>query len=247
MANRYWAASTVNQLAFPVGVPAGFDQSHPAAVNPRLSVVKAAGGNFRDVLTGLIGTPEAGGAASSTTLSHTGPSYLGTAVANTGIKFAGKSTLNDTSITMAAIGVSGASGNRFFVNSSFATTGGWAFGGSGANVLIQEWATAGFTTSSGVTLLVAGVPVFFAVSIDGATAHFIARHLDSGKILKNTKTGLALTPAAPDGTYTAGGHSTRQLTAADSMAAGMASAVFLNMPQLEQWARDPWAYWYPRH
>lgn len=106
---------------------------------------------------------------------------------------------------------------------------------------------------SGINLVV-GVPYFIIASATGPSAststwthNWFVQRLDTGKILTATGTS-SQSWAASNGNMIFGGANSSQgnLDADGNLAAAMYSNVFTSIPQMQQWAQDPWAFWYPR-
>lgn len=106
---------------------------------------------------------------------------------------------------------------------------------------------------SGINLIV-GVPYFIVASATGPSAststwthNWVVVRLDTGQITTATGTS-SQSWAASNGNMLFGGASSGQgnLDADGNLAAAMYSNVFTSVPQMLQWAQDPWAFWYPR-
>lgn len=105
--------------------------------------------------------------------------------------------------------------------------------------------------------LIAGGPYFIIVSGSGVSGgtwntNWLVMRLDTGQIITTTATGTGQTMAASNGNMLFGGASSGQGNndATGNLAAAMYSGgpggFVMSIPQMLQWAQDPWAFWYPR-
>jgi hypothetical protein len=222
-------------LVFP-GVRAGFDPSHPAAKSAFLSAVPS-GANFYNLLTGkkaaIVGSPTSGidGSIGSYALP----------VSNTGyFQFSGLPTNTPAGFTFACIISSPSSWVNFtsLIQSSLAGV---------PQFYIDTGGNFGFYVSAGKSFFQApatgGVPIFVAMSNDGSGSRCVMKNLRTGAI--TTATAGSDGSTAWGGTITIGGQAggSGQGT---PISAAMASSASLSMAQLQQWAQDPWLFWYPR-
>lgn len=226
----------INPLVYPAFAVEGVNSSHPASQALRFSGI-ASGGNFVSLNQGRKGTIS--GSPSFGIDGAMGPAFSALAGADRAA-FSGQSTVNDLSMTQAAI-------VRF--NSVAGTE--TIFSGSGANNGWRIYVTGGtfgivagsvIAVNSSITL-VANTPYFVVASINGSTSNFLALDLSTGKILTATSSGA--TPAAPDGTYLVGNDAFNEPANA-KISAAMFSARYTSLWEMRQWAQDPWAFWYPR-
>lgn len=100
--------------------------------------------------------------------------------------------------------------------------------------------------SSSLSALTNGVPWFVAVSWNATTQNYVQINLKSGE-RRFTTTSLANTM----GTTTVNWVVACDSTAGDQLNGGVAAVMmaldtFINLPDLLQWADDPWSYWYPQ-
>lgn len=225
-------------LAYP-GVPQGFDPSYFATANCRFYAVATGGGNFRQIFGA---TPGIKGTVSGPTFfmdGIIGPSakFVEANFADN-VRFANQATNADTSITIGVIVsniVVNATIKYFFGTDGAGITNGWAFAKDVSQNLIVAAAGAVSATSSGITL-VGSVPYFLAVSANATIANFVAVKLLTGQTFTSSVTATK-TAAAPNGTYVVGNNGSG-VGFGGNMSEAMASAVFLSVPQLKQWAAD---------
>lgn len=233
----------IGPLAYPGRQP-GFDPSHFASKNVRLSAV-ASGNNFVNLLNAKKGTVT--GAVTAIVDSRIGPAAQITTIAGSDTYVSIPSPSNaaiPTSATVASIFTYGTNGNFSGLFGSNQTTFGVMFGVQAAGGSIQCYN--GTVLNSVACVPVAGNAYFAAVSYNTTKANFVLVNLTTGQVFSDSVTGASATAAA-DGTYCLGvnnNFSTNSLVG--GLAAGMYAAEYLSIPQLLQWARDPWAFWYPR-
>lgn len=221
----------------------GFDLGHPAAAGIRFSGV-AAGASFMPLISGYLFAPLAGGvligAPSANVIGILGPS-TGFSGASDTIDFVSIGADSPTAFTVASIfqltTINGS--NQALLSSA---------GGSGSGIILYIDATGLLTifgnnvgTSSGLTVA-ANVPYFAAYSQTASTGNVVLTRLDNGKTV--TASVAAVIPIFADTDFYIGNDGFSQPLAGYEAAVMYSSAV-LSAQQLLQWARDPWAFWYP--
>lgn len=233
-----------SKLTYPAGVLPGWDPTHPAARQTRLSAVVRAG-TFKEI------APQTRQATLGTTPptfsnhSHLGPVgvFNGSTSINA-VTVAGLSTANDTVATVAAI----------FTITAFTST--WcpiANSGSSAGYAINIATTPGVqmvlpgtvVTSVVFGTIAVNTPYFLAVSNVTGLQNYVLCNLSSGQIQTAT-TASAYTSAALNGTADIGCWSQNSQAFDGDIAAVMWSNTFLGLGSLKMWAADPWAFWYPQ-
>jgi len=235
---------TRQRLIYPAGFAPGFDPSHPAAVgigkSRGLSAI-AATGNFINLLTGIPAVPLHGD--STVTIREIGPTANIPASGDNG-SWAGNSTVNATSATMAAIWFPlDTTGFNTLVSNSTTGVGTQLIASQAGNgtVALNNW---GNTNWGATPSYVANAPHFVAISGNPSASAGVTINLQTG--LVNVSTGSSGTPTVGNGTYTSGsvanGGSTTQLY----LAATMWSPSYTSLEDLLKWAADPWSFWYPR-
>lgn len=231
-----------NPLAYPGGTP-GFDPSHPMSNGLAMSAVST-GGNFVSLQTGKPGT--IGGSPSA---------FIGTVgkgtkfTTNANVTFPAPTVL-PTVFTVAAIfELDGVTGNptQQLINNvagggmglALDGAGHLSFGGAGGAVFT-------FPPTSGASLPF-GIPFFFVASFapSAASATGVLVNLLTGQTFSATSS-LSGGMQASDGNYYIGnrGLNSRQLDGGVHTVAW--SYTYLSLPQLLQWAQDPWSFWYPQ-
>ncbi len=218
-----------NKSQYPGRSP-GFDPAHLAAPNCRFSAVSSSS-NFISLLRGARGAIS-GIPTSATTF----PSTSSTAVNS----FAGQSTVNDTSITIASVlqWIDTTASSIVFTTAS--TNAGWRLNIASSGTI--SLTTGAVTDLPGIAISTK-VPYFVVVSANANNVNYVLLRLDNGVI--TTLAGTGSSPNAPNGTYQVGNISAFNLPAKASMAAVMFSATYLPITTLLQWANDPWSFWYP--
>ena len=93
--------------------------------------------------------------------------------------------------------------------------------------------------------LVPGVPHFVGASVGPAGQNIVIVNLATGQTYSYTSTnsGTSNTPGEVGSGYM--GSQSTQFCINGKMAAGMMSGTYLTLQQVEQWAADPWSFWYP--
>ena len=230
-----------NRFAFPGDLKPGFDPNHPASRGCRLSIVPQMNYpamrhlyypipcTFTAVGTILFAKSQIGPVCDA----HASNSYLN----STG--FPSVATSSYSGQTQAVIIIPAgiyAGSNQVITRTAAAFTGIELFYGvpylcSGAGSVFGSSAT-----------LVANVPYFIACSYNGSTVcNIVVTNLNTGAIIKNsgytTNRGFQATTLFTLG-YT-GSYASQSY-----YAAAMYAESFMNMPELYQWATDPWSFWY---
>jgi len=229
-------------LGFPGGVAPGVNPNHPVANNGilRFSGVSFNNGNFFNLLTSKVATRSG---TVGTGMFWDGPGVISTN-STSFYKFTGQSTATDSSVTVAAIWtpvVSSTNQNPF---ASFGTSsnGGFATGlDSSAKQFMIAYPGGSFVESS-YTFTGVNVPIFIAASSNASATKFVLRRLDNGEMFSSQTGGLTYT-ASSDATYQIGngfGHLN-----GGHVCAAMYSSGFNGLGVLQQWALDPWSFWYP--
>lgn len=237
-----------NPLAFPGGRNPGFDPAHIASANLRYSAI-AAGKNCLQIAPTLAtGTTSVGGNIINGTI---GPVLNTTGTFQSATLPGSTPAVADTAITLAAIAMfTSATGNQACVLASTGTSNTAAFF---LNVIATTgvFSFSGFSTSPsnsfGVNIgtLSVNVPYFLVGSISVASGilsiNGLLVNLLSGEVksLIGTRTVNAFIPSGVFQVMNNGNNPSWQL------AASMCSATFLSLPQLLQWAKSPWDFWYP--
>lgn len=234
-----------NPLAFPAGVPWGFDPTHIAAPTlwtPNLFSGVPLGANFLDLTSGVKGTP--------TTVARVGDA-LGPAVTASLIAFPNATTC-PVQMTLAGIVRPTTLNSNPICTTSSNNTGGMQLQiNQTTNVLgLVLNGSGGFATT--LPAFAVGIPYFVACSVDLSNTasyklNFVVVRLDTGQVFSLAATSSlgamgTFTPTQSGNLAVAGGSNfgtTRYFAA-------MQSPVFLTINELLKWADDPWGFWYPR-
>lgn len=227
-----------NPLAYPCGVAPGFDPKHPMSDRIRFSGF-CSGGNFVEILSGGVGAPT--GAPTPSINSHVGPAVLFPNSTNR-TDFTGRSTINDASVTIAAImNLLNDGAAKIFFSSSSANTG-WRT----AFVGLTTICTSGVLGDIGAAITVpAAGPIFFAMSASSAGSVMAIRNLSNGRLL--TASGIGRASGAPNGTYCVGGHAAfANVQMLNPISLVMFAAQYHALQELVAWSSDPWSFWYPQ-
>lgn len=235
-----------NPLAYPAGYSPGFDPWHLAAKKTYFSAVSNGTRSMINILTGA--SPNANTTSSGKVY---GPIWACPTISNfTYMSFVGFPTDTPTQMTQSGI----------FVNNNPASIqSAWGDGGTSSNEYtggmgtVQLSATGEFTwrvrgISSRATgwTIASGVPYFFcASSIKGSGSEdikILLLDLNSGVVRFGLFGGDNSAVTAPTGTITIGNPNNAQ---GWHIAAAMSSRHALSIPEMLQWAADPWSFWYP--
>ena len=232
-----------NPLIFPSRKP-GFDPSHPAAQNPRLSLV-AAQANFLNI-GGLGGQPATANISAAVPKSIGPIVDFGNAGGSQKVTVANLSTATDVAFTAAAIIVVRtiiAAAQQLLTNSNTGTAP-FAFritASTGTLNLNVNGTNSVFASPA----LIVGVPYLVAASRTSNNINFLISRLDTGQVYTGAVANAG-TSAGGNGTYCIGNGVAGGVSCFSYMAAAMASATYLSIPKLLAWGADPWSYWYPR-
>lgn len=232
-------------FAFP-GTSARFDPSHIAANSVLFSGVSL-GGTFINVLRGR-GPTTTNGTPAPVIVSPIGSGMRYSASGDYHL-FSGNPTGIESICTIAGI---------FMVTGTITAGSHFLFeSGSGSRAVGLYWNNLGRvffnrygltdTSSSAINTVTAGVPYFVCASSDGATqTNFLLQRLDTGAV-SSEQVATASAPGSGNGTYIIGNSANLAAeTPAGPIAAVMFSRALTSVAAMQQWARDPWAFWYPR-
>lgn len=229
-----------NPLSYPGRLP-GLNLYHPASSGFRFSAIPT-GNDFISIsplaiptLTATVPTYSIDGAL--------GPVGVYTSSTNSNaVSFGGTSTTADTAGTLAAIFRLADTLSTYAPLNTSNTSNGWAIN---LATTVQVVLPGTVVVDFGLTLT-AGVPYFVAVSSISGSQVAVLINLNTGKVVTGTGAS-AFTAGAQNGAVAVGGWSHNAQTFSGNLAAVMWSAVFLPLPQLLQWAYDPWSFWYPNN
>lgn len=228
-------------LAFPIGNP-GFDPSHIASGGKPMFSGVAAGSNFVDLFNGKKGNVNP--TPSSVIDANIGPSLVTTAAGF--IDYSGIlpiESLPTLAVTQAAIFKIGTNASDGAIM-NYGGTNGVSLTTSSGGVLDANWM--GSTTLASTITLSLGVPYFAVASSLSATGtNFVVVNLTNGQTNSHF-TSTASTMLQPNSEVAIGQSIQTGVNFVGSIAAAMTSYGYLSIPQLLQWAQDPWAFWYPR-
>jgi len=230
-----------NPLGFPGGNP-GVNWGHIAlGSQPRFSGVAIPGStSFANLGIGGRGTSTIAGAPTSA-MGVLGPVWLSGTSGY--VNFSGRAATNDALMTIAAMVMQtgGSASANVILQTSGSSNTGWDLRTS--SLQVQMVAPAVAAISSGINLTL-NVPYFIAASINASKSSFLVLNLLTGQI-NTAAVSTGSTPLAPNGVYTLGSDNSGRFWVGQ-IAAVMASAQFMSVPQLLQWAQAPWDFWYPR-
>ena len=227
-------------FAYP-GDQASYNQKHPVGGGARFSAVAFNGANFVNLLNAKPGSGV--GSISGVTRSDIGPAVNFTSGATDKVQFSGQSTTTDADCTIGVICKFTTIGSFQYLFSAGSGGSGTAFAGN--NFIPQLVQFGGSTIGTAQDHIVAGVPMFLAVSKTGTSvANFISVNLLTGKTLFE----VVATPGAStgvNGTYNVGSAPNGGSPAIGDIAALMFSSRYHPLGVLQRWAADPWSFWYP--
>lgn len=228
-------------LIYRAGRP-GFDPSHPASNGIRFSGISV-GKNFNN----LLSVPPTGTASGTSSVVD---GLIGLATKFSGsnhfVKFTGQSTANDQAATVGCIfRFNTLSGTPVLFANAATTATGYALqiNSSGAAFFYNN---ASGTTGASSFDLAAGNAYFIGASFNSSVANFVLANLQNGQVFSSSSTGMSTANTAPDGNYLIGSDQFSN-SSASSIAAIMVNSNLMSIPQLMQWAQDPWSFWYPNH
>lgn len=233
-------------LAFP-GIRPGFDSSHVAAAGVQFSGVAADGGGFFNVLTGKPGTKN--GTPTSVVNSVLGrTSYFSSNTDNATFSYPSTAWLSQTMAAIVVFDAATSASPRVLLSTSATAAAGMLILANATNEFAVTFggSQTTFAAGAGVPAVTAGIPIFFAVSVQSATRYtYIVTRLDNGVSMSGgATTATALT--AGDTSIYVGNRGTNSRQANGKIAAVAHSASFMSAAQLLAWANDPWSFWYPR-
>jgi hypothetical protein len=239
-----------NRLGYPGRSP-GFDGSHPASVNARFSAI-AGSSNF--LTTFALSKATLGATAPTFGLDGAlGPCGIFTSAVNplSGCNFSGQFAGLDLVATSAAIiRLSNLTAfNAIFSSNQNNNTNGYLLTVSPSGepqFQLPGFVAAPTNSTDFPNFVTVGVPYFIVVSVVSGRVNLLSLNLNTGQIKTATQTGNAYTAAAGNGTMGIGVNHENAYVAVGNIAAVMYSGTFLTLPQMTQWAQDPWAFWYPR-
>lgn len=226
---------------YPCGVAPGFDPKHVAGSKVRFSGI-ARDANAVNILTGLPG-------ASPTLMSASIHGNIGPCTVTAGngaglTSFSGMPAVADSSLTVAAIFVPDVVNGTFasIFQSSSNNSSGVTLSIFTSKLFLNNIGGGAFSTN---VTPVAGTPYFFAMSeSSGVPVAYVITNLAEGSITSGT-TGTGATPGASTGTYRWSGFATGASSFPGRIAAAMYSSSATPLSSLQQWAADPWSFWYP--
>src|ERR1700729_143206 len=233
-----------NPYAYPAGVGAGVDLTHPAiSGNPAfISVACLGSANLTNLWTGQPGTISTG--PFNIAASGVGPSITKSSSVATYTSFADPA---------------GANANRFFTAaaifqlSSLAAINGiicnTTTASSGVRCLVSTTGIIELISQSSLTsaagVISAGVPYFVIFgSNSSSSAYIYTVNLQTGAFTKTTTAGVGL-PTTTSGSILIGNDSGTNTRVAFGIARAMWSYQSLSPTQALQWCYNPWAFWHP--
>ena len=232
-------------LAYPAGVAPGFDPTHVAAGRGpngafNFSCVSS-GGSQINLLSGKPGTATGSNAGVDARIGAV-TKYTGATNVTT-FPYTTTSLGSTIPITFGCIGSFTAltTGANTAVYLSTVTNTGIGILNAGS-VFYMAWGGANVSTTIAAG---ANVPYFFAASsMGGLTINYVVLRFDTGQVY-TFQSGATGPGSAGDGNLYIGNRGGIRVWQG-GISAAMAQPVYLSMPQLLQWASDPWSFWYPR-
>lgn len=245
-----------NPLAYPGRAPR-FDPSHFAAKGCRWSVVSTGASAVNLCKPSPHPTAQVS-APTSVIDGSLGRASKFTGVLNNGLTFTGGSNAGtDLVLTYACIyRPSNLSSNFTIVANSTTVNSGSLIGYNPTFPGLGLAFLNSFPVVAGITL-VAGVPYFIICSGSGVSGgtwntNWLVLRFDTGQIITAVASGTGQAMVASNGNMVFGGapspdgaqDATGNLAAA--MYSGGPGGFVMSIPQMLQWAQEPWAFWYPR-
>ena len=236
-------------LAYPGGVPAGFDPSHIAAKNTIFSGMAAPGGGFYNLLNGSPGTLL--GAPGAVIDGVIGPSNSYTpSGANPTNNYTVGAALAYPAMTIAGIFRTGPS---FYANNMYLvyyTSGAWfigitastgvPYGGSGGTLAAGYWGS--FALSPNTPYFYASSGQFFS-GVTGVMNGIIVNLLTGQTHASSSTAGTAPSTATQLLTI---GNVSGDRPCGGNVARVMLANQLMTPAQLAQWGQAPWDYWHPQ-
>ncbi len=235
-------------LEFPQGRAAGFDPSHLAALNTRISAVALpTGGAMQSLAASAAPTASTGVNAPTSVITGFGPgmnSASGTFSYNT---FPNPVVETPSAVTFAVIvtplvginsgGIIGNSGTSNTSPTSLLQWSGTSF---------QPAIRASAQIASSLALQLGHASLVVASLLSGTKVNFLVVDLTTGQVTTHSTTtavtiGTPATQSVAVGALGAAGLATGGYIHAAMYAVNN----YLSMPQLIAWAQDPWGFWYP--
>lgn len=235
--------SARNKLAFPTGFAPGFNPNHISIGTTglvRLSCVCMGNANMVSIMSGQIGTLT--GTPTFAMHKTIGPSLV-TSSGGASAAFSPGPSTTDTNYTIACIFyiTSQGSFNILCLNNNGPSPDFFVDSTSPFNLRLQA---SGNTLSSIPVSL--NTPYFCAVSNSGSTtANFLLLNLATGAVQTQSTTGAGTSSTFNSTIIVAGVSSFGQQLNGGMAACAYIANSFLSLPQLLEWAADPWAFWYP--
>lgn len=233
-------------LSLPAGLRPRFNPRHPAAVGiaPAHGFSGISRSNtFINLLNGAVGTVVSTPTASI--FGRIGPCTYYPTATTASSTFSGQSTAADSQGTVAAIfqpATVVASTTCLFYTSGGATSG-MGIGMSSTSKLI--FLCLGGTNATSTIGIAAGVPYFFAASNQpSGSCYFVLTRLDNGSISQDTQPRAGPTATATTGVYAVGNTPSSSRVPDARIAAAMFSPKAISFAALQQWATNPWSFWY---
>lgn len=234
-------------LGYPGGIlRPGFDPSHPAAAGMSIGngfSAIAVPGNMINLLNAVAGAIVTTVGALTWGTAFGLPGNLATAG---GIysKFTGNNAANAPSVTFAGIFIPTDITHFNTVLSNTILTSGTQLilsANSNNTAILNNWNGTNFGAAP---TFAANVPQFIAMSGNANASFGLVLNLLNGKV--NTSTGAGATPLGSlDGVYTCGNAAIGGSTSNLYWIAGMYKPVFTPPAVIQEWARDPWSFWFP--
>lgn len=238
-----------NPLGFPGGVRPGFDASHAAAKQIKFSGVSR-GANFGSILKGTVGSLTGTPTSAINAFCGVATNYSASTMNSA---FAGFTTNTPAAFTFAVICVpvtlGGATQLIITDGASGSSAGTQGIGFNGSNKwTVGIGSTPTFIATSSTPAVVANTPYFIAVSELGGTGYnIVVSNLRTGQTTSEV-VATATAISVWTGTFNVGNQNAANGARVFQglIAAVMCSEGYLSVPQLLQWAQDPWSFWYPR-
>lgn len=237
--------NTKNKLAYPGTLP-GFDPTHPCVIGAEMPFsALAMAGTFIE-LSGNRASSASGAPTSFGIEGTVGPSatYQSSALTQFATQFPGVvwsvGTLAAIFLTGSAVGSGGygaivgqTNGNSFLLAN-------WS--GNGKLEIAQP--QGGTDTNSGLAVS-ANTPYFAAASYNSSIVNFVLVNLQTGQI-ESSSVALATTwNAGTSGFVYIGNDPNANTSLGGSISAIAVMNGFLPLQSLQEWAQDPWSFWYP--
>ena len=102
------------------------------------------------------------------------------------------------------------------------------------------------TSSTSTFVMALNTPYFIGVSIGPTNTYYAFTNLQTGQLVLESQSTAKVPAGAPNGTYAIGNTGETPIGVDAWISHFMFSGIHISQQRLQQWALDPWSFWYPR-